>query len=611
MNKGDDHLLAAPTAKARRKVIRRLAAIFAADIRGYSLLMAGNEEETHLRVNAEITRLMKEIGRSGGRVFSFAGDGLMAEFTSAVEAVKCALRVQTETGRRNAKLPPDQQIVYRIGLNSGEVVVQGDRAGGNAVNVAARLEQAAAEPGGVCLSGAVFEQVKSTVPADYVWVGNQRFKNIREPVPVYRVPAIHFVRPATAPIVSEQISFNNSDRHSDYRPSLAVLPFRSAHENQADAYFAEGMVDDIIRVLGGLKDLIVVSRSSTLGFVRASPDVRRIGWELGVHYVLHGSVRRAGEQLRITVELDDADTRQSLWADSFEGNVAEIFELQDRIALRTVSSIAPYVHEQELRRALLKDQNSINAYDLTLRALGQISINSRKALIAAQQLLQQAIALDSHYSAALSHLAYLHIFRIGQGWSDDEHQDRLAAAEAAQRAIERDRNDALGIAIHGHLHGYLRKDHQTALDVLDRAIAVGPNCALAWTFSSFTSGIMGNSAAALVRSRQALRLSPIGPDAGCWHEHALSQAHYLAGQYEEAIEWGRTAARHGRQSSNLRCLIASLVAADQMAEARSVAGSLLEVLPHFRLSTFRAYTPLKGEIRDLFVERLQRAGLPE
>jgi tetratricopeptide (TPR) repeat protein len=226
-------------------------------------------------------------------------------------------------------------------------------------------------------------------------------------------------------------------------------------------------------------------------------------------------------------------------------------------------------------------------------------------------LLQEAIALDSNYSAALSHLAYLHIFRIGQGWSDDEHQDRLAAVEAARRAVERDRNDALGLAIHGHLQGYLLKDHQAALTILDRSIAAGPSCALAWTFSSFTSGIMGDSSVALIRARQALRLSPIGPDAGCWHEHALSQAHYLAGQYAEAIEWGRTAARHGRQSSNLRCLIASLVAADQMDEARAVARSLLEALPHFRLATFASYTPLKGQTRDLFVERLRRAGLPE
>jgi adenylate cyclase len=599
-----------PARGAGRKVVRRLAAILAGDISGYSALMGRNEEDTHRRVGADLARVVKDIEKAKGRVFSFAGDGLMAEFPSSVEALKCALRIQADSGKRNARLPATEQIQYRIGINSGEILVQNGRTGGNAVNVAARLEQTA-EPGSICLSGTVFEQVKRAVPAEYLWVGEQRLKNIRDPIPIYMISAASFLPATATPAAYRQPIPQGIDIGADYRPSLAVLPFRTSQDDQADAYFAEGMVDDIVRLLGGLKDLVVVSRSSTMGYRDASPDVQRIGQELNVSYVLCGSVRRSKDQVRIAVELDDAHTQQSMWANRFDGNMADIFDLQDRIALRTASSIAPYVRARELRRASHKDRNTITAYDLTLQALDQLYIRDRAALSRAQDLLKRAIALDSNYPTAFTHLAYLQLFRIGQGWSQHEHADRLAAAEAAQHAVERDHNDALALAIHGHLRGFLQKDHEGALAILERAIAIGPSCALAWTFSSYVCGWMGDAAAAVTRARQGLRLSPIGPDAGCWHEHALSQAYYSAGEYDEAIAWGGTAASHGGHLSNLRCLAASLVAADRMDEARAVALNIMTARPDFRLKTFRARTPLKEHIADLFVDRLRRAGLPD
>ena len=589
---------------------RRLAAILAWDISGYSALMGRNEEDTHRRVGAEITRVTKDIERAMGRIFSFAGDGLMAEFPSSVEALKCALRIQADSGRRNARLPEDEQIRYRIGINAGEIMVQDGRVGGTAINVAARLEQAT-EPGSICLSRAVFDQVKGAVAADYVWGGERRLKNIRDPVAVYTIAAASVSSAAALPAALAHAVPRASESDADYRPSLAVLPFRTLQKDQTDAYFAEGMVDDIVRVLGGLKDLFVVSRSSTMGYADAPPDVQRIGQELNVRYVLRGSVRRAANRVRIAVELDDAPTRQSIWADRFDGNMAGIFDLQDRIALRTASSIAPHVRERELRRASSKDRNTITAYDLTLQALDQLYVRDQGALSRAQDLLKRAIALDSSYSTALTHLAYLHLYRIGQGWSPDERADRLAAAEAARLAVERDRNDALALAIHGHLRGFLQRDYEAAQAILEQAMAVGPSCALAWTFSSYVCGWMGDAGAAVPRARQGLRLSPIGPDAACWHEQALSQAHYIAGDYDEAIAWGHTAASHGKHSANLRCLAASLVAADRLDEARAIARSIMEAQPDFRLRTYRSQTPLTGRIADLFVDRLRRAGLPE
>lgn len=592
--------------RGTRRAERRLAAIMAIDVFGYSALMGKDEEETHLRVGADLARVGRSVERFSGRIFSFAGDGLLAEFPSASEAMQCARRVQAESARRNARLPAQYRISYRIGLNWGQIVVAQGRVGGTVVNVAARLERLA-RPGGIYVSKSIQEQLGAGQQSRLVQLGPHRLKNIAVPVTIFEFPPA-----ATA---SEKLTFASEDRIEalepiDQRPSVAVLPFRTMVGSGPDSYFAEGIVDDIIRVLGGLRHLVVVSRSSTLAYGAGAPDVGRIGRELDVRYILHGSVRRSGKVVRITVELEDAATRQTIWAETFDGELARIFELQDSIAVRTAGAIAPHVRERELHRSLRKSDHSISAYDLCLRALSRLYGRERSALTEAEALLRQAAAQDSSYATPHSHLAYLHILRLARGWAANDHEERVAGYEAARHASELDGSDALALAIYGQLHGYLRKDHEAALELLNEAVAISPSCALAWTFGSFTSGILGDTASALDRARRAVRLSPIGPEAGPWHEHGLSQAHYLAGEYDEAIEWAQIAAKHGGQSSNLRCLIAALVAAERLQDAQMVATRFLEANPRFHCGTFRAYTPLRGAVADLFVERLRQAGLP-
>jgi len=596
---------------SRRKVQRRLAAVLGADIVGYSALMGQAEEEAHRRVGAELDRVFREIEKSHGRVFTFAGDGLMAEFPSAIEALKCALRIHADTARRNARLPPDQWLRFRVGINSGEILLQENRTGGTAVNIAARLE-ALAEPGAVCMSAAVFEQVRRTVAASYEPLGQHRLKNIRDPVMVYGIPASacsSWINMPALPRIS--VPDVTAEAGSEYRPSLAVLPFRTLQKDQSDAYFAEGMIDDIIRALGGLKDLLVISRSSTIGFARMPLDVRRVGHELDVRYVLHGSVRRAGNTLRIAVELSESQTGSVIWADRFDGELTDLFDLQDRIALRVATAIAPQLRERELNRALRKHPDSMTAYDLTLQALDRFYRMDRSSIEQARELLEQAIAHDPDYAPAYSHMASLRMRWIGQGWSEDELADRTMAASVARMAIERDRNDALGLAIYGHLQSYLLKDYGVAQENLERAMAAGPSCAWAWAYSSLTCGYLGDIATAIARAERAVRLSPIGADS-FWLEHYLSQAYYLGGRYDDAIAWGRMSAAHaGANTSNLRCLIASLVAAQEMDEARKIAHQLMRLVPTFRLATFRARTPLRGEVRDQFADRLRLAGVPD
>ncbi len=591
---------------------RRLAAIFAADVLGYSRLMGEAEEATHHRVGDELSRVRREVDRSGGRVFSVAGDGVMAEFPSAVQALKCAMRVQAESGRRSAMVAEGtEQIMFRIGLHVGEVVVEGERIGGTTVNVAARLE-ALAEPGGITLSETVLNQVRRAVAADYQFLGRPALKNIRDPVPVYGisrascanwvgVPAIQ--RPAAR--AGERIVM------SDYRPSLAVLPFRTLHGSEEDRYLAEGIIDDVIHALGGLQDLVVVARSSVQEFARSPLDLARIGQALDVRYVIHGSVRQVPTGLRTTVELDEVESGTVVWVDRLDTKADAVFELQDRIALRVAQSLAPHLRQREVERVARKPPDSLTAFDLTLRALELFNGGDRAALERAGALLRQAIAADPGYGHAYSHLAALHMRLIGQGWSADWEADSRTACAHAVSALERDGNNAVALAIYGHIQAYLFRQFETAMDYLERALIAGPSCALAWGFSSLVRGYVGEPERAVEQGEWALRLCPIGPDVGRF-AHYLSQAYYLAGRYSEAVVLGRKcAAETPAHASNLRSLIASLVAAGEQAEAKHFVGKLMALVPEFRLTTFLLRTPLQSSAAGVFAERLRRAGVPD
>ena len=594
----------------RRRVQRRLAAIMGADIVGYSLLMARSEEDTHRRVGTELDRMIREIERSQGRIFSFGGDSLMAEFPSAVEALKCGLRIQADTVKRNARLPPDQRILFRIGINSGEVVVQVDRTGGDAVNIAARLE-GIADPGGIALSEAVYQQVHHVVAVGYAFLGEQRLKNIRNPVAGHMIPAAECSAWAGMPALPRLTpGASTPGLATDYRASLAVLPFRTQQKDQSDAYFAEGMVDDIIRALGSLKDLLVIARSSMQPFAGAPLDLRRVGHDLDVRYVLHGSVRRGPDTLRIAVELCEAQTGTIVWVDRFDGAMTDLFDLQDRIAMRVATSIAPHLRERELSRARRKHPESMTAYDLTLRALDLFHHADRASLEHSGALLERAIAADPGYGPAYSNMAAVRMRMIAQGWSADETADRTRAAEHARAALEREQNDAVALAIYGHIQSYLLKDYDTATEYLERALDVGPSCPLAWGFSSLTCGYRGDHDNAVPRAERAVRLSPIGLDA-CRFQHYLSQAYYLSNRYEDAVAWGRkSAALAPANASNLLCLIASLVALGDLDAARARAQDLMQLVPTFRVATFRARTPLSADAGNGVAERLRRAGLP-
>ena len=399
-------------------------------------------------------------------------------------------------------------------------------------------------------------------------------------------------------------------RRNDERPSIAVLPFRKDYADPQEAYFADGIIEGIVHVISGLERLIVVSRSSALAVAATTVEARAVGQELGVRYVLYGGVRRSGTRLRIATELSETEAGSIVRSDHYDGDASDLFELQDRIATQVVATIAPQVRQHELLRALRKPPASLTAYDMVLRALDQLQRLDQPAFERAQALLRQALLADPGYALAHTTTAWMYMLRIAQGWSADLAADAKAANDAAWAAMEHDPNDALAMAIHGSVLGYIHHDFDPARRLLERAVATSPSCALAWSYGAALRCWLGLDAEAVEWAEHGLRLAPQEPFT-FFHEHILSQTLYGAGRLREAITWAHhSLASNPRHSPSWRVLAASLVASGEQAEAEAAARHVMALEPNFSLGVLAARTPLRGATRALFVERLRRAGLP-
>jgi len=379
----------------------------------------------------------------------------------------------------------------------------------------------------------------------------------------------------------------------------------------AENYFTDGMVDEIIHGLASLKELFVISRGSVPRYGGTSIDVRTIARDLGVRYVLYGSVRRSAERLIIETELSDAETGTVIRADQYGGSLTDLFELQGQIAVNVVKTIAPHVHERELVRAMRKQPQNLTAYDLVLQALDVLYRMDYESFSRARGLLQQAIAHDPGYAPAYSFTALWYIFRIGEMGSSDPDGDGAAATRYATAALERDSDDALALAISGHVCAYSQRNYSEAMSLLARATAAGPSSAMAWSMSSATHGYICDGATAVTHGEQGVRLSPL--DARLfWHEGLLAQAYYVAGNYEEALEWVRSAlARNESIRYNFRTLIATLAALGRGDEAAEAVQRFLRLQPDFRMGTYSRLCPFQQPILDTWLARLRSAGLPE
>jgi len=579
---------------------RRLAAILMADVAGYTRLMDVSETETHTRLMALLDGVISPaMATHHGRIVKHTGDGFLAYFGSVNSALQCAIDIQQGVQRREAAQVAESRIAFRMGLQVGDVMLRRNDVYGAGVNVAARLQELA-EPGSVMISATVREQVGSNLELPAIDLGNLALKNVANPVRAYRVvTSLEHSRPrlpaAGAP----------------GRPSIAVLPFRSLDPDPEKAYFGECMVEDIIASLATLKELRVISRNSTIVYRDKETDVHQVGVDLGVRYVLSGSVRRGPRRDRITTELADTETSSVLWAQPYDAEGEDLFAVQDRITARIVGTIAPRVREAEIRRAFQKRPESMDAYDHVLQAMHLLYRLDPDEFARAGTLLRRAIALDDSYSTAYALAAQWHLLRVGQGWSPDRQMDLQEGMRLAEAAVDRDPLSAHALAQLGHMRSFLLRDYDTALALFDQAHDASPNNAWAWGLSAPTYCYLGDGAAAIARAEYALSLSPQDPLA-FWYHTSLCIAHYTKRSYEEAAHWGQIALReNSRYTAALRHTVAAFGALGRMEEAAPFLRMMLDVDPNFHVSDRVAHYPYRDASRlDLLRSHLLAAGLP-
>jgi adenylate cyclase len=407
-----------------RSVERKLAAIFAADVEGYSRLMGLDEVGTLRTLTAYRAIVDRLIASHRGRIFNTAGDSLVADFASAVDAVQCAVEVQDAIAKENTDRPVGEQMRFRIGIHVGDIIVQGDNLFGDAVNIAARLE-ALAEPGGICVSGVVQDYIGTKLPVEFIDLGPQQVKNITQPIKAYRVGGE--TSPTANPILGSSLPLPD-------KPSIAVLPFANMSGDPEQDYFADGMVEEIITALSRIRWLFVIARNSTFTYKGQAVDVKQVGRDLGVRYVLEGSVRKAGGRVRITAQLIEAETGTHLWADRFDGSLEDVFDLQDNIAISVAGAIEPKLQAAEIRRSSERPTDDLTAYDLYLRAIA-IPI-TKERIFEALGLLEHALAIDRHYGLALLAAASRHMHLVLNGWFEQLDTSRCKAVDLARQALE-------------------------------------------------------------------------------------------------------------------------------------------------------------------------------
>ncbi len=572
------------------------------DVVAYSRLMASDEDDTHARMmQIQHAVIEQAVEVHSGKVVKYVGDGFLAIFSKPEDALAAAIEIQNALVQEAVGFPPERRIIYRIALNVSQIIIDQNDVFGDGVNVTARL-QAHAEPGDIVMTTEFTRLAAQALgnirPVD---LGELQLKNIDRPVHAAAI-RIGSLRNLTTPAPL---------RTTDPRPSIAVLPFRRAGTSHSDTIVADAIVEEVVHGLSAAHGLIVISRSSTRRYRGQQPDLAVIAKELNVRYVLTGGVQRQGERLRIVTELTEADTGLMIRHDRFDGEEGELFQLQEQIAVAVMRTIAPEIMEWELRRSMRKRPQHLSAYELVLQALEHLYRLGRDSHAEAGRLLRAAIEIDPEYPPANTYMAYWHIFRVGEGWSDDPAADAREASRVAQKAIERDPRDGLALAMHGHVHSFLLRDFESARAILDRAIDVAPNCAMAWTMSSVTRGYLGDGAAAVAQAETGLRLSPLDGHA-FWFEGQLAQAHYIKGDFTAAVAWARRAAAQNPSAMfNLRVLAASLSALGQGEGARRVAQEIVARNPGFALSTYEKFCPFTGQIRRDWLDRLRAAGLPE
>ena len=585
--------------------VRRLAAILAADVAGYSRLMGADEEGTHERLKAHLRELVDpRIAEHRGRIVKNTGDGFLAEFASVVDAVRCAVEIQRGMAEREPEVLGDRRLRFRIGINLGDVIAEEHDIFSDGVNVAARLE-ALAEPGGICVSRVVRDQVRDRLDYTFVDLGEQSVKNIARPVRVYRVRDA--VVPAEEPGLTTPQPLPLPDK-----PSISVLPFQNMTGDAEQDYFVDGIVEEITTAISRLPWLFVIARNSSFTYKGRSVDVKQVARELGVRYVLEGSVRKAANRVRITGQLIDTTTGAHIWADRFNGALDDIFQLQDHVASSVVGAIEPKLRLSEIQRATRKPTESLDAYDLYLRALAQLHKYTEAGLRETITLLSQALAIDPYYTPPAALIGRCRIFQRVQGWGPLSETAVEEGLWLARRVIELSKDDPEALWMAATTLSRFAGEHDTAASIIDRSLTLNPNSAHAWMASGQVSCYRNLPDRAIEALQRAMRLSPLDP-LGFLLAGALAFAYLVAGRYEDALEWADRSLRElPRYSPSVRIAVASCAQLGRIEKARYWLERLRELQPGLTIAGYKAFAVYyPSAVVAAFVEGFRKAGMPE
>jgi adenylate cyclase len=578
---------------------RKLTAILSADVKGYSRLMGEDEAATVRIITAYRETMTRLIQQHRGRVVDSPGDNLLAEFASVVDAVQCAVEIQEVLKIKNAELPEDRRMQFRIGINLGDVIEEGERIYGDGVNIAARVE-GLAEGGGVCITGIVYDSIKNKLPLKYDFLGDHAVKNISEPVRLYRVQ----VDPEVPADITSQES---ATIPLPERPSIAVLPFVNMSGDPSQEYFGDGITEQIITGLSKIPQLFVIARNSTFTYKGQPVKVQQVGQELGVRYVLEGSVQRDGDRVRITAQLIDATTGHHLWGDNYDRDLQDIFALQDQITLKIMTTMQVKLTEGEQARLWEGGTNNIQVFDNFYQGFEYFNCVTEQDTARARQLFKEAIEQDPEFAAAYSGLAATHLRHAEFGWGKSPHKSMELAIRLAKKTLAL--NDTMDFAygLLGHIYLYNRQ-YEKAIAAGERAIALNPNGAHAHAWLGHFLCVARRPEEGLGLLKKAIRLNPIPPN---WYLGHLAMAYRMMGRYEEALEVSKQALHLNPDDLSAHLSLAITYGLlDREAEAREAAAEILKIDPDFSIEYFAKTYPIKVPAdRKRLIGALRKAGL--
>jgi adenylate cyclase len=584
-------------------VERRLAAVLAADVAGYSRLMGASEEQTLAQLKAlRRTLVDPTIASHRGRIVKTTGDGMLVEFASAVDAVRCAADVQREMVKHNADVPKDLRIEFRIGIHVGDIIIDDDDIFGDGVNIAARLE-GIAEPCGVCLSDDAHRQIRGKVDLLFDDIGEQNLKNIAERmphsgdgVPESQLDPSPLRRPYALALPD--------------KPSIVVLPFDNMSAEPGQDYLADGIVEAITATLSCIRSFFVIARSSAFTYKGRATNVREIGKELGVAYLLEGSVQKAGNRLRITVQLIETEGGAHVWSSRYDGTIDEFFDLEDRITQQVAGALQPSIRGAEIERSRRKRPQDLSSYDYTMRAMPHVWALEKDESAKALELLEKALKIDPEYPLALALTGWCHAQRSVYNWADDLAASKSTARTLAERAANLSGDDPLILAVLGTVHTFVR-NYGTARVLLERALALDPNCAWAWSRLAWVENYADQPQKAIENFERALRLSPIDPMN--FNNYAgLGSAHEILQNYDNAAALYRRALLERPNASWIyRNLASTLSGSGRIDEAKLAFAEMLRNYPDLTISKYKQAMVFSGTTLDRMAENLRKLGLPD